>query len=207
MISATKTCFASLENPFVCLALCGSFGKGFHHKFGFLLCFYIKKSVFRVSRMSSLIVRRYFEVDKSFLINCSWAYINPGWKKCIPYKDLARFSCKVLQVNAFLCKTSCKYLARRKFSVQDSFKKKRFLARSFQGEKFLARFFQGRKVPWKILLRNTFPCKTHPRRKIPWNVQRFSHIWSFLFKILCSLDALILPKLLKCFDFGFILKS
>ena len=65
-------------------------------------------------------------------------------KKSIPYKDLARFSCKVLQVKAFLCKTSCKYLARRKFprkilsrrnvSLQDSFKKKSFLARFFQGQ-------------------------------------------------------------------------
>ena len=55
-------------------------------------------------------------------------YINfPGWKKCIPYKDLARFSCKNLQVNAFFCKTSCKFRARKKNSSHDSFKKENFV--------------------------------------------------------------------------------
>ena len=48
-------------------------------------------------------------------------------KICVPYKDLARKSCKILQVNAFFCKTSCKYLARKKISLQDSFKEKNFM--------------------------------------------------------------------------------
>ena len=39
----------------------------------------------------------------------------PVEKKCLPWKDLARFSFKVLQDNAFFCKTSCKNLARKKF--------------------------------------------------------------------------------------------
>ena len=38
-------------------------------------------------------------------------------KKCIPYKDLARVSCTILQVIAFLCKTfPCKIRPRRKIS-------------------------------------------------------------------------------------------
>ena len=45
--------------------------------------------------------------------------VNPGWKKCVPCKDLARFSFKVLQDNAFFCKTSCKNLARKKISLQN----------------------------------------------------------------------------------------
>ena len=52
-----------------------------------------------------------------------------GWKKCIPNKDLARFSCKILQINTFFCKTSCK--------------EKSFLARFFQGGKFHESFFTG----------------------------------------------------------------
>ena len=58
-------------------------------------------------------------------------------KKCVPCKDLARFSFKVLQDNAFFCKTSCKNLARNKFpckilarntvSLKDSCKEKNSL--------------------------------------------------------------------------------
>ena len=108
-----------------------------------------------------------------------YIWTSMGWttlveKKCIPCKDLARFSCKVLQVNAFLCKTSCKYLARRKISLQDSFKEKCFLARIFQGQKvpwkilahLLARFFLGEEcsivtllVKFYVLSRKQIPCK------------------------------------------------
>ena len=53
-------------------------------------------------------------------------------KKCVPCKDLARFSFKVLQDNAFFCKTSCKNLARKKVSLQDSSKEKNFVEGSQQ---------------------------------------------------------------------------
>ena len=53
-------------------------------------------------------------------------------KKCVPCKDLARFSFKVLQDNAFFCKTSCKNLARKNISLQDSSKEKNFVEGSRQ---------------------------------------------------------------------------
>ena len=74
-------------------------------------------------------------------------------KKCVPCKDLARFSFKVLQDNAFFCKTSCKNLARNKFpckilarntiSLKDSCKEYCFLERFLQGKKIVGRFLQG----------------------------------------------------------------
>ena len=57
-------------------------------------------------------------------------------KKCVPCKDLARFSFKVLQDNAFFCKTSCKNLARKNISLQDSSKEKNFVEGSRQFFKF-----------------------------------------------------------------------
>ena len=53
-------------------------------------------------------------------------------KKRVPCKDLARFSFKVLQDNAFFCKTSCKNLARKTISLQDSSKEKNFVEGSPQ---------------------------------------------------------------------------
>ena len=88
----------------------------------------------------------------------------PGWKKCIPCKDLARFSFKVFQGNAFFCKKSCKILARKKFpcknlarkkipcknlarkniSLRKSCKRKHFLEKSCKGKHFLGRNLQVR---------------------------------------------------------------
>ena len=68
-------------------------------------------------------------------------------KKCVPCKDLARFSFKVLQDNAFFCKISYKKLARKKFPCK-----------IFQGKHFLARSFKEN-ISLQDLARNKFPCK------------------------------------------------
>ena len=86
-------------------------------------------------------------------------------KKCVPCKDLARFSFKVLQDNAFFCKTSCKNLARNKFPCKILARNTISLKDSCKEYCFLERFLQGKKIRWKILARNSVSLKDSGKEK------------------------------------------